>query len=733
MMLPAPTCLNEAARLVAVAEYDVAGSPAEPAFADLLRVTKRLFKVSTTFVSIVEQDRQLFFSKVGIDACQTGRDIAFCSHTIALDRSLVVLDARMDPRFYDNPLVIGEPYIRFYVGIPLRAPSGHPIGALCLVDPEPRNCFSGEDLSSLSDVASLISNLLESRRLELARHVSQSRFESIAATSPDGIICADSNGIVTVWNDATSRLFGYTANDAIGQSLDLIVPVELRGRHSGGMKRVVQGGAPTLIGKTIELAARHRDGTEFPIELSLSMWREEGLLAFGAIVRDLRERRVVEERLFRLTCTDSLTNLPNRAVLCERTADALRLGKSVAVLLIDLDHFKGVVNTLGHHAGEQLLQAAATALMACVAPTDTVARLQEDEFALMMSDCADANSAGRVADRINHRLALPQTIDGQKVVVSASVGIAMSGAGMDTAEELLSCADLALLQARAAGGHCARVFISDMKQSAIHKRSDRDDLHRATQQGEFELFYQPQVSLLDGTLVGAEALLRWRHPDKGLLAPGAFLAALETSRYAGEVGHWVLQEACRQAKRWREFAPTFRVGVNLFGAQCRTGDLAERVFETLEQSQLPVAGLEIEITENIILQHDERQVGTFRALRDAGIGIAFDDYGTGYASLSQLKLFPLTRLKIDQTFTRGMCDNKQDAAIVRAIILLSRSFELDVIAEGVETPEQQARLIAKGCIEAQGYLFAKPMPASAFEQRYGFGDPTQADTASRAA
>ena len=218
----------------------------------------------------------------------------------------------------------------------------------------------------------------------------------------------------------------------------------------------------------------------------------------------------------------------------------------------------------------------------------------------------------------------------------------------------------------------------------------------------------PHWRMSDGALVGAEALIRWEHPDKGLMAPAAFIAALEGSRYAAEVGDWVLRTACLQTARWRGRAPAFRMGVNLFGAQCRAGDLPIKVLGALAAARLPVSALEIEITENIILHRDGSQLQAFRALHEAGVGIAFDDYRTGYASLSQLKAFPLTRLKIDQTFVRGMCESPQDAAIIRAVLDLSRSFKLDVIAEGVETEEQQRRLLAKGCAEAQGYLFHDP-------------------------
>jgi EAL domain-containing protein (putative c-di-GMP-specific phosphodiesterase class I) len=256
------------------------------------------------------------------------------------------------------------------------------------------------------------------------------------------------------------------------------------------------------------------------------------------------------------------------------------------------------------------------------------------------------------------------------------------------------------------------------------RRAYQGELRRAYEQAEFELHYQPQVRLLDGALVGAEALLRWRHPRKGLIGPADFIAALEAGPLAAQVGDWVLQTACRQAAAWRiGGSADFRMGVNLFGAQFRTGDLAHRVRAALAEAELPAPGLELEITENILLRHDEEMIGPLRELHAEGVGIAFDDYGTGYGSLSMLKRYPLIRLKVDQSFVRGMCESPTDAAIVRAVLYLGRSFGLQVIAEGVETEEQSVRLRKKGCEEAQGYLFGRPMPAAEFAQSFSLAPP----------
>ncbi|MCJ2074735.1 EAL domain-containing protein [Methylobacterium sp. E-016] len=673
-------------------------------------------------VSLIDRDRQVFHAKVGVASCETDREIAICSHTIMQAEALVVLDTTLDPRFHNNPFVTGPSQIRFYAGIPLRTPAGHAIGTLCLADTRTRNAFSDADRETLRQLADLTVDRMELRRLEVAQRASQSRFEQIASTSPDGIICADASSRITFWNAAAEQIFGHESTEAIGQSIDLIVPERMRGGHGGGLHRVANGGKPRLVGKTIELPARHKDGTEFPIELSLSKWQEEGRAAFGSIVRDIRERRANEERLFRLAHLDPLTELPNRSVLRERLDEIATVGRPVSVLMLDLDGFKEVNDSYGHGAGDAVLRVMATRILACVRSIDTVSRLGGDEFVVLLPDIGDPLRAAEVAGTIIAAVAEPVEYDGQTLRLSASLGIAMAPSHGDNAGELLGCADLALYQAKGDGRHCHRLFSPVLRHQAQRARVCRDELGRAVERGEFVLFYQPQVRLSDGVLVGAEALIRWEHPDRGLLAPAAFIDVLDSSRYAAQVGDWVLHTACTQAEAWRSAgALDFRMGVNLCSAQFQRGDLTETVRATLSDTGLPAASLELEITENIVLRQEIELIATLHSLRETGVGIAFDDYGTGYASLSLLKRFPLTRLKIDRSFVTGMLASHHDVTIVRAILQLGLGFGLSVIAEGIETEAEHACLRTEGCQEGQGYLFGKPMPADAFAAGYGLG------------
>ena len=715
-MRSAPHLFNEDARLAALAEYDLLSGTDDVDLSEVVQLACRMFEVPIALVSLVERDTQVFKARVGIDACGTDRSISFCAHAIAQGDIFVVPDAALDLRFATNPLVLGEPFIRFYAGVPLRAPSGHAIGSLCIIDRRPRHGLSQAERVDLQALASIVVDRLEMRRLAVAGAVSQSRFENIAATSPDGIICADQHGHITFWNAGCERLFGFTASEAVGASLDIIVPQRMRGGHGGGLQRVAAGGKPRLVGTTVELDAARNDESEFPIELSLSMWREGEQASFGAIIRDISERRANETRLFNLAHRDGLTSLPNRAVLLSRIAECAKASEPIAIMLVDLDGFKNVNDTLGHTAGDQVLRQVAKRILNCARPIDTVARLGGDEFAILMPNRPDRNLVGDEADCLIGAIGSPYIVDEQMVHIGASIGIALSPQDGQHAEDLLSAADLAMYQAKGEGRNCRRFFAPPLRDVAVNRRAFEGEIRRALDEDEFELFYQPQVRMEDGALLGVEALLRWDHPVRGLLTPDRFLPTIESGLLAPEVGTWVMETACAEAVRLRQDVPALVMGVNLFGAQFRTGRLAEAVALILDQTGLPPEGLELEITENIALRHDDTMLLPLRTLRERGVGIAFDDFGTGFASLSLLKRFPLTRLKIDRSFVHDICNDHVDAAVVSAMVHLATSLRIEVIAEGIETEAQSKLLRAHGCGIAQGYRYGKPMPVAALRR-----------------
>jgi diguanylate cyclase (GGDEF)-like protein len=434
-----------------------------------------------------------------------------------------------------------------------------------------------------------------------------------------------------------------------------------------------------------------------------------------------------EARLFRLTQLDTLTGLLNRDVLQARLAGMIADGRPGTLMLIDLDGFKYINDTLGHAAGDAVLCSVAKRLSSAARHEDAAARLGGDEFALLLAGATSAAAAAIVAERLIAEISQPVVVDGHPINIGASVGIALHPLHGRDAGQIFANADLALYQAKGEGRHCARLFTNALRDAAEGKVLRDTELREALENGEFELYYQPQVRLTDGALMGAEALLRWRHPTQGLLSPASFICALEGGLLSARVGLWVLETACAQAKLWRaQFAPDFRIGVNLFGSQFRAGNLAEWVNTALIKTGLPPEALEIEITENIILRHEDTMIEPLRALRQQGVGVAFDDYGTGFASLSMLTRYPVSRLKIDRGFTRTVCEDPAEAAIVRAIIGLGHSLGLNVTAEGVETRNQLAWLRKEGCQEGQGYFFGRPMSAAAFYAQFSSVAPSPA-------
>lgn len=719
-MSRAPISKDEDKRLAALREYGIKNVLFDPSLSNLISLAANIFSVPIVLVSLVEAERQLFAASVGVPFCETPRDISFCAHTILKKKIMVVPDALKDARFKSNPLVVGIPYIRFYAGIPLITPSGHAIGTLCIIDLKPRATFTKRDEHNLQDLASLVMDKLEMRRLELARKASQVRFENIANTSPDTILCVNEKGMITFWNTAAEHMLEYTDEEIIGRSINTIVPDAFVVQ----LNHLVADRDSLMKGVTLELNVQAKSGSLVPVELSVSMWEDNDNISYGAILRDITERRRNEERLFLLAHLDPLTGLANRTLLTSNLETALKNEPAVCIMMVDLDGFKDVNDSLGHSSGDNILVHVAKKIKATVRSGDVVARMGGDEFALLFPGLNDKKVAGKIAEQIIHEISQAMIIDDHQINISASIGAVLYPEYGLTVQDLLTSADLALYQAKSEGRNCYRFFTRELLEVFQAKHAFQLEFVRAYEQNEFEMFYQPQVKLATNEIVGAEALLRWRHPERGLLGPAAFLTALENGPWAERVGDWIVETACRQAAEWcRESGSYFRISINLFSAQFRTGMLAQKIMDILARTGLQPSSLELEITENIILRYDENMLQPLKALREAGIGIAFDDYGTGYASLSMLKNYPVTRLKIDQTFVRTMCESPPDAAIVRAILYLGKSFGLGVIAEGVETLEQSERLRGKGCEEAQGYLFGHPMPAEEFTQLLKLNKP----------
>lgn len=455
----------------------------------------------------------------------------------------------------------------------------------------------------------------------------------------------------------------------------------------------------------IELV-EHKDGKVVQIHYRPLPWG-----GWVATHEDVTERRQSEQRIAYLASHDALTGLPNRVLFREKLDAAIareQRGRPFSVLFLDLDRFKEVNDSLGHAVGDRLLKQVADRLRAAVRGGDVVARLGGDEFAILQ-DAEGLGDANELATRLIGAIERPYRIDPHAISISTSIGIAVCPTDGTDPDVLLKNADLALYRAKADGRGTCRFFEKEMDERLQARRLLDSELREALPNGELELYYQPVYSLQTDTITGFEALLRWNHPRRGLISPADFIAVAEESGLINQIGEWVLREACREAATWPD---SFTVAVNLSAVQFRGQSLAQLVMNVLGNVGLAAHRLELEVTESVLLKESENTVGTLHLLRDIGVRIAMDDFGTGYSSLSYLRLFPFSRIKIDRSFVADITTKSDSAAIIHATIELARRMDMDVTAEGVETPEQLALLRAEGCTEIQGYIISRPLPAA---------------------
>jgi diguanylate cyclase (GGDEF)-like protein len=432
---------------------------------------------------------------------------------------------------------------------------------------------------------------------------------------------------------------------------------------------------------------------------------------YVATHEDVTEQKRAEARIAHMARHDALTDLPNRVLFRERMDEALtgvrRRGSPVAVLCLDLDHFKQVNDTLGHPVGDALLKAVATRLQGCLRERDAMARLGGDEFAIIQFG-SGATEASTLAQRIVASITSPFEIEGHQVLVGTSIGIAIApDDGLD-ADQLLKNADMALYKAKADGRGTFRFFEGEMDARAQQRRLLEMQLRAALQNGEFELCYQPLVATRTREIEGFEALVRWRHPEKGIVSPSEFISVAEDTGLIVPLGEWVLRQACADAAAW---GSDIKLAVNISSVQFRSKNLLQTVVSALASSGLAASRLELEITESVMLQDSEGTLATLTQLRELGVGIAMDDFGTGYSSLSYLHRFPITKIKIDRSFISSIGQKKGGSAVIRAVVQIARSLKMIATAEGVETEYQIAKLNAIGCDQAQGYLFSPPITA----------------------
>ena len=553
---------------------------------------------------------------------------------------------------------------------------------------------------------------------ERRRHVEAAiRFAAIVESSEDAIISQDRSGVVTSWNPGAARLFGHTAAQMLGRSLIHLVAPGANDDERHHFDLVTRGQAVAPF----EAQRRRGDGTVLDVLLTLSPLRDVdgNVVGVSTIARDIGDRKRLESSLRHQALHDALTGLPNRALLDDRMSHALTAaharGSTIAVLFLDLDRFKVLNDAEGHAAGDAVLVEVAERLRAAVRPEDTVARFGGDEF-VVLCETGGLATAHHVAERLHESLEQPFQTGGPARFLAASIGIAMAHAD-STAADLLRDADAAMYRAKDLGRGRTAVFDADIRARASARLEATTALRRALGEGELRLHYQPVLDLADERLIGFEALVRWQHPEHGLLGPGAFIADAEENGLIVPLGEWVLRTALAQSARWASAtAAPLHMSVNLSARQLDEPDLAHMIATALEDAAVPASTLTLEITESVVMRDVLRNVEHLRALREIGVHLSIDDFGTGYSSLVYLKRLPVTTLKIDREFVDGLGQDPHDSAIVAAVIALAQALELDVVAEGVETPRQLAELRRLGCHAAQGFLFARPVPAEEAEQ-----------------
>jgi diguanylate cyclase (GGDEF)-like protein/PAS domain S-box-containing protein len=580
--------------------------------------------------------------------------------------------------------------------------------------------------------AALVDNLVASRTLEervaertLELVTTEQWFRSLVQHSSDVLTVVDATGIVRYQSPAVTRVFGHDPAALIGTPLTYLVRPADAARLESLLAEAAREPRTTYV---VEFAVWHKDGRWCETETTVtSLVDDADIRGLVLNTRDISERKRLEDALTHQAFHDHLTGLANRVLFRDRVAQALAhtgYASRVGVLFLDLDGFKGVNDTQGHAVGDQLLGLVAERLAHCVRPGDTVARLGGDEFAVLVHGADCGKAVVWVADRVRHAISQPFVLDGREISIRVSTGIAVNDVPYQSADALLRNADVAMYRAKARGDGSWVRFESGMRDVLLERAELANDLRSALARGQLAVYYQPTVELAGGHIVGAEALVRWHHPNRGLLGPDGFVALAEEIGLIAEVGEWVLREACREAAGWQAWSghgEHFHVAVNLSAKQIGP-DLVRSVRSALDESRLPPGALVLEITESVLVERTDDLLDVLHGLKALGVRLAIDDFGTGSSSLSYLSRFPVDALKMDRSFVEAITnpgEHGELGELARTIIQLGSSLGLATVAEGIETQAQHEALRAMGCDYGQGYLFARVLPPAALDELLG--------------
>jgi len=562
-------------------------------------------------------------------------------------------------------------------------------------------------------------DLRQKKEIILAQHT---KLEAFFESSIDAVVQMDFDGHITGWNQQAEKIFGWSAEEILDQTIaETIIPERYRDAHNKGMKKYLKTGESSVLNTLIEIHALHRDGYEFPVELSISVMDSADLQEFNAYIRDISERKHAETVIWNQANFDSLTSLPNRNLFLQKLEHEIRAcdrsNLSLALLYIDLDRFKDVNDTLGHDMGDLLLVEISSRLKQTLREIDTVSRLSGDEFTVILGQINDPLSVQPLCQQLLDELARPYQLDNEKVFLTASIGVTFYPQDSKDIEVLQRNGDQAMYAAKGNGRNSFHFFTPALQQRAVRKRKMIKDLRDAMQQQQFEIYYQPIVDMKNNQLTKAEALLRWHHPESGMVSPSVFIPIAEETGLIADIGNWVFYSATEQASRWRDqFGIDFQISINTSPLQWIDEAAAmNQWFSHLQQIGLSGQAMTVEITEGLLMDANDKITNRLLDFRDAEVQVSIDDFGTGYSSLSYLKQFDIDYLKIDQSFVRNLDHDKNDLALCEAIIVMAHKLGIKVIAEGVETGTQDQLLKDFDCDYGQGYLYSKPVPASDFE------------------
>lgn len=737
---------NERERLLALRECDILDTPPEPLFDSLTRLAAEVCQVPVALVTLIDSQRQWFKSNHGLFAVrQTSREIAFCAHTILSDQLMEVPDARRDIRFLNNPLVTHEPKVRFYAGVPLKDARGFALGALSVKDYQPRRLTTAQR-EGLGSLARLAVALLEQRRVERRLRDSEERLQAVARVTNEAeqqaLLREQRQKLIA---DLGQRALADPDADALMENAVRLVS-EALGFEYCRVLELAQGGLTLLSRATVGVVPVGNDTGSRVAALISGPQGPYGLLEVRSgvpgkvspdvtnfvqnvanIVGTALARRRADEQLAYAAQFDTLTGLPNRQLFRDRIAQAIaravRKTRPIAVVVLNLDGFKLVNNSHGHAAGDRVLIQVAERLISCVSAYDTVSRLGADEFAIALSNIDRIEEVAPAIQRALHTLAQPFDLDDGEAFISATAGVSIFDSDGVDAHTLIKNAELAMQRAREKGRNFYEFFAPEMNQRGLERMRLERGLRRALERGEFLLHYQPKILAATGKISGAEALLRWQHPERGLVYPGEFIPILEETGLIVPVGLWVLETACEQIRRWeREGIEVESISINLSARQFQQPHFDAHMRRVIETSGIQPGKIELEITETMLMNDPTQAIETLGRLKQLGVSLSVDDFGTGYSGLSYLRQLPLDSLKIAGNFISNVPHDPDDAAIALAIINLAHNLGLRVVAEGVETEVQARFLATHRCDILQGYFFSVPLDTERYGQLEVSGD-----------